>query len=563
MRNSKIYYTAFIIIFSSLVIAGCKKQLDQVPETSITDANYWRSVNDLGLAANYLYGFLPGFDVPAQDQYSEMAYAGAGSFNQVSDGSRLTPATSGEWNNYYRLIRAANNILEKSVTVTGDQSVINKYLGETRFFRAWGYFELVKRFGDVPYINRTLTLDDTLLYAGRTPREQIIDSIYADLDFAAATCPMPDAQSAAEYGRITATASNAFKSRVALFEGTWNKFHGGGDFARHLQIAVNTAGDIMSSAKHGLFTHSTIPDSSYYYLFQYQNNLVQQNYSYTTNKEPILLRIYGQNASNNISSHNYVRGTLANNFNNPTRALVNAYLYKDGLPAGMSVYDSSLQETSPYTQYANRDPRIGMTFATPGTPYPSITGIQSYFPGIFYNTLKYFTILDYTASQSFVNLMIIRYAEVLLNYAEAKYELDGSLSNSDLDATINLIRNRASNNNTASLPVLSNEFVTTNGLEMRTEIRREREVELSIEGFHYWDILRWKTAETVLPVTLLGPKYFPSMGNVGNGRFDSNGFLIIQDGAQRKFDAQRDYLWPLPTQEIGLNARLTQNPGWQ
>ena len=115
----------------------------------------------------------------------------------------------------------------------------------------------------------------------------------------------------------------------------------------------------------------------------------------------------------------------------------------------------------------------------------------------------------------------------------------------------------------ALLPPLSNNFVTANGLDMRTEIRRARNVELAFEGFHYWDIIRWKTAENILPNTLLGPKYFPNeMKNVPSAQYDPNGFVIIEDASKRSFKPQRDYLWPLPTKELGLNAKLTQNPNW-
>ncbi len=568
-RTNKIYLGLVIVIIPVFMIS-CQKNLDQIPQTSISDANFWKTTNDLSLACNYLYSYLPGLGTsdpsgnpyPYQDENSEIAYNVNGP-NSISNGSRLAPATSGEWSGYYRLIRAANNIMEKSVTVTGDQSIINKYLGEARFFRALGYFELVKRFGDVPYINKILTTSDSLLYSARTPREAVIDSIYADLDFAAANCPMPDAQASAEYGRITSTAATAFKSRVALFEGTWDKFHAEGDASKHLQIAIDASSAVMSSGKHNLFTYAAQPDSSYYYLFQYQNAASQQNYTYSTNHEIILARLYGQNPTNNISSHSYVRGSVTDAGIAATRGFINMYDYKDGLPVGKSPYDSSLMETSTLTQFQNRDPRMGMTIMDKNDWYPSITGIHLYQPGLIYHTRKYATILDFTANQSFVNFLVIRYAEVLLNYAEAKFELNGSISDADLDASINLIRNRATNNNPALLPPLSNNLVTANGLDMRTEIRRARTVELAFEGFHYWDIIRWKTAENILPNTLLGPKYFPNeMKNVPSAQYDPNGFVIIEDASKRAFNPARDYLWPLPTKELGLNAKLTQNPNW-
>lgn len=564
-----------IVVFAMILIGnfGCLKRLDQFPQTSISDANFWKTPNDLALACNYLYSFLPGLSLsgsepsgipyPYQDAYSEIAFSVTSGANQISNGSRLAPATSNEWDGFYRLIRAANNILQKSTLVSGDQTLINKYRGEASFFRAWGYFELVKRFGDVPFITTTLTSGDTLLYSGRTDRETIINAVYEDLENAAAFCPMPDAQPVAEFGRITATAALALTSRIALFEGTWKKNHNKGDYTKHLQTAVDAATVIMNGGKHNVFYYTNNPDSSYYYLFQYQDANSRANYTYNTNKEIMLPRLYGQNQSNNISSHNYVRAGLTDAGISATKTLVDIYLFRDGLPVGKSSLDSTNNQTSTLTIFRNRDPRLGMTIYNRNQWFPSISGTFLYQPVLYYHIRKYATIQDFISGQSFVNFLFIRYAEVLLNYAEAKFELNNSISNSELDATINVIRDRSSNRNRNKLPLLTNEFTAANSLDMRTEIRRERTIELCFEGFHYWDILRWKTAEIVLPQPLLGPKYFPNeMPNVPSAQFTPEGFVILEPASRRAFNPERDYLWPLPTRELALNDNLSQNPKW-
>lgn len=550
------------------LLAACTKQLDQSPQTSLTDGNFWNTPTDLSLACNYLYSYLPslggsdptGAPAPYQDNYSEDGYGGAAS--SISDGSRIAPSNSGEWTGYYQLIRAANNIFQHVVTVKGDTGLIQKYLGEAHFFRALGYFELVKRFGDVPLITRTLTMTDTLLYTHRTGRQQVLDTVYADLDFAAAHCPQPDKQAAAEYGRITATAALAFKSRVALFEGTWDEFHGGGNPQKHLQLAIDASNAVMAGNKHALYTGSA--DSSYFYEFNYQNAASNANYTYATNKENILLRLYGQNLANTISSHTYDRAGLTDGGVSATKAFVDAFLFKDGLPAGSSPYDSTNMQANTLTIFSNRDPRLAMTIFNKTETSMSIAGVIPYKPAQVYNVRKYFTPLDWTASRSFVNFNIIRYAEVLLNNIEAKFELNGAVTDADLNGTINLIRNRATANNPSRLPLLTNAFITSSGLDMRTEIRRERRIELAFEGFHYWDILRWKTAEVVLPAALLGQKYFSAEMNPASGvQFTPDGFAILENASKRSFNPLRDYLWPLPTQEIALSpANLTQNPNW-
>lgn len=561
MKLQKYFYVPFAFLILLATLTGCQKDLNQMPQTSLTNANFWKSTNDVELACNYLYSFLPGLGGPAsiepyEDLMSDIAFSISGA-NLISDGSRLAPATDGNWTSDYNLIRACNNIFEQSRTVTGDSATIDRYLGEAHFFRAWAYFDLVKRFGDVPLIMKTLTLNDSLLYSSRVNREIVIDSVYSDLNYAAKYCPLPSALSSSEYGRITSIAALALESRVALFEGTWDKFHDQGAYQGHLQICINACNAIMNSGECSLFDYTPDPDSSYYYLFQYQNNASEVNYTYATNHEIILARLYGQNLGNNIASHSFERGSATDGGIFGTRNLINLYAYKDGLPAGESPYDSSGEETSYMTQFRNRDPRMGMTFFEDRETFPSITGYVPYTPRLEYNLRKYNVISEFTQSSSFLNYMVIRYAEVLLNYAEATFELNNSINDADLNKSINLIRKRS------GMPSLTNEFVEANGLDMRTEIRRERTIELAFEGFHYWDLLRWKAAETILPEALLGSRFFPSdMPPQPSAQYNSEGFSIWESASKRTFNPQRDYLWPLPTRELGLNKNLTQNPGW-
>lgn len=560
-----------------LILAGCTKSLDLSPASQLSDNNFWKTTSDLSQACNYLYTFLnglgtddpSGLPTPLQDNYSDKTF-GDGSVG-IGDGSLVAPATSNEWTNYYKAIRAANNILEKSAGVAGDAAVTSRYVGEARFFRGMAYFELVKRFGDVPFINRTLTASDTLLYAGRTARQSVIDSIYADLDFAAANCPQPSALSAAEYGRITRTAALAYKSRVALFEGTWDKFRGIGTATHNLQAAVDASNTVITEGKHALYTAQG--SQSYYYEFQYDGgangNPVQivagpeANYTYASNKENIIVRLYGQNQSNNIASHNFGRSYLTQAHIAPTKAMMDMYLYKDGLPQGLSAYDTSNAQTSSLTEFQNRDPRITMSVYNNTMTTPTIGGIIPYVAGTTYQFRKYWIVSDWTSNISFVNFNVLRYAEVLLNYAEAKFELNGSISDGDLDLTINVLRNRATGNDISKLPLLTNAFVSSNNLDVETEIRRERTVELAFEGLAYWDMLRWKTAETSIPQAVLGRKYFAAENPAGTTPNLSGGFVLLEGASFRKFDAGKNYLWPLPTKELALNVKLAQNPKWQ
>jgi hypothetical protein len=163
-------------------------------------------------------------------------------------------------------------------------------------------------------------------------------------------------------------------------------------------------------------------------------------------------------------------------------------------------------------------------------------------------------------SLSYVDYAIIRYAEVLLNFAEATFELNGSISDADLDRSINLLRARG------GVAPLTNSLVSNYTLSMREEIRRERRVELAMEGFRYWDLLRWKQAENELPQMILGAKYFEDEALVIDPNWNpmrtQDGFIITEPATNRNFNPDRDYLWPLPLTELSMNPNLVQNPNW-
>ena len=537
-----------LLILTLIIWMGCNKKLDLAPETALSDASFWKTPADLLSACTTLYNSLPGMAANYQDNYSDISFGAAA--NTVSDGSRIAPATAAEWGDNYTLIRRSNTILEKSAGVKGDVVLIKKAMGEASFFRAWAYFELVKRYGDVPLILRTFDIQDTLATAHRTPRAQVIKAIYNDLDFAAANCPDVAAQPAAEYGRITSGAALAFKSRVALFEGTREKFFNYGTSAADLTIAIDAAGKVMANTRYGLYKNASKPDSSYFYLFQLTADGA-------ANKENILVRLYGQDMTNSISYTNVSRdleqAALA-----PTRMMLDLYLYKDGLPVGKSPLQQA--QTNTLSEFANRDPRAGITVFNKNIWYISSRYVPNFdFTKTGYKLAKWFKGTDWNNKRSFIDFSIIRYAEVLLNYAEAQYELNGSITDADLNLTINKIRAR---NGTAAIVPLTNAFVGANGLNMRDEIRRERTVELGFEGFRYWDLLRWKTAEVQLPMPVLGIKYFPAEMKITSPSLTADGYLITQPAAKRAFKPAKDYLWPIPTSELGYNPNMVQNPGW-
>lgn len=532
----------FIGLIISLLVISC--DINRIPETALSDQSFWKSENDLKAAANYLYTLLPGMPV-TDDIWSDDAFSTAS--NQISDGSRLVTATDASFNAPYVIIRAANNLIEKAPLATANgvsQAQVNVYVGEALFFRAFAYFSLLQRYGDVPLILKTLKEDAPELSAPANPRSEVIAGIYKDLDEAANSLPTPTALGNAGYGRISKTAAWAFKARVALFEGTRSKFHSYGNPTTHLTLALESAKKVMDSKEHGLF-------ANYFNLFQLAGEGRQ-------NRENILVKQYGVSVSESILNHNASRDYQTGR-SNPTKALVDSYLMTDGLPTTKSpLYKAPVASIDVFT---NRDLRLSETVAKRGDPWTSdqaiftIATLNAQRTG--FAMRKYMNFADYQTLRSYIDLPMIRYAEVLLVYAEATYELTGKIADADLNLSINLLRQRA------KIAPLTNAFVEANGLNMRDEIRRERRVELAMEGYRYWDLIRWKTAEIELPKPIVGNYFFAAeFGTQVKPLLTVDNYILVQEARFRSFKPERDYLWPFPTNELALNPALKQNPNW-
>jgi hypothetical protein len=542
-------FAGLVLALGFLFFGSCKKDLDKTPESQLSDADFWKTTDDFKNACNYFYGYLPDIFDNITSNWTDEGFASGGS-NNISDGSRLVTATSGDWDNNYKLIFNCNNLLEKSLKFTGDQNTISRYKGEAKFFRALAYFNLIQRFGDVPHILRTYDVKDTLNQAHRTPRQVVLDTIYKDLDFAVANLPKAGVLAAAEYGRITWGAALSFKARVALYYGTLKKYHSLGDPNKDLNIAIAASTEIMDSKEYDFYNYAAVPDSTYWYLFQ-------PKAEGRANKENILVRLYGVDDATPISFTNYSAELVGGNNTTPTKAFMDAFLYKDGLPPEKSPFYHT--PTSTLSEFENRDPRLGMTVFNKNDYFYTAMYTPNFASApTGYKVFKYYNNAQMIGKKSYTDNIIIRYPEVLLINAEAKFELNGSIADDDLNKTINLIRARV------KMPSLTNAFVTANGLDMKNEIRRERRTELGLEGERrYWDLIRWKTAEIELPKTILGIRYFPNeYVEAQPVRVNADNFVIVQDQAQRRFNPLRDYLWPLPTRDLGLNLNMKQNPKW-
>jgi starch-binding outer membrane protein, SusD/RagB family len=544
LRKSKYIVAISVVMFT----ISCTKDLDLSPRGEISDATFWITANDFELAANAFYQNLdgPGYE----DNWSDIAFGWQP--NSISNGTYVVPEKSDLWDKAYRQIRAANKVLEQ-VKKSDLGAAIDQYEGEALFFRAFYYYKIYRLYGGVPLIDKVLTTADDELFSPRATREETANFILKDLSDAASKL-MEKGEVAT--GRATKGAANALKARVALFEGTWRKFHNDGDANEMLDIAIAASNEVINSGKYSLFTG--MGEESYRYLF------IEE----------------GDNSDESILDRRYHRDVAVNDFgwwiayetSSPTKKLADMYLSSDGLP----IEDSDLFQGygTFVSEYENRDPRMTQTLITPGLatvrPHFATEPVENWpnrNPNVGYMLYKYIS-EDVTGNsvwgQHQFDWRIIRYAEVLLTYAEAVFERNGSISDADLDKSINLLRARV------NMPSLTNAFVTSNNLDMRTEIRRERTVELAFEMFRYDDLRRWKIAETELPKAVKGIKNtdsdwatFPGW-EVGIRPLDDQGFVIAEGNENRSFEVPKHYWQPLPSKQVSLYPDiLIQNPGWQ
>lgn len=539
-----------------MLLTSC--ELDRLPETTLADNTFWQSETDLRGACNKLYVDLPGFD---HDRRADDIIGTAA--NGTSSGNWSLPSTAGDWTNPYNRIGVCNNIITKGAEAPLSDAQKNRWLAEAYFFRAFHFFDLVKKYGDVPLILKAFdSTSDPDIKMARTPREEVILQCYSDLKFAEECLPEIDAVSSdADWGRVSKSAARALMMRIGLYEGTFVKYHGlASDSKAHLKVAVDAAERIIKSGKHALY-----PD--YQKLFYFDGEGRQ-------NKENVFVKVYGPNGAGATIMHGNSR-QLENGVS-VTRQTIDQYLYTDGLPREKSVL-AMVPEIHYNDIFENRDPRLAMTIyhkdeeAYKGgyTPFSNQHGNG-------YGIKKGFMLDEWTTnSKETVDKMIIRYAEVLLSYAEALFELNGSITDQQLDMTVNAIRARS-----GFQAKLTNDFAKQNGLSILDEIRRERLVEFIDEGLRYNDIIRWKIAEKVLPVTMLGLKYneddtsaqredlqsrLTTEGGMYKGQkvCDQADIYVIEEAGTRSFNPARDYYYPIPTYEIATSeGSVVQNPGW-
>lgn len=560
----------YTLLLGAVILGSCS--LDKYPETTLGDTNFWRSEVDLRGACNRLYIDLPGFLEGAGHDLRSDELVGK-TPDGISSGNRTVDAKSKDWSDPYNKIGVCNNIIVKGERAQFAEARKNRYLAEAHFFRAYHYFDLVKKYGDVPLVLKVFSSPyDPDVTRGRDPRETVIQQCYTDLDFAAKWLPeIDETDNDKDWGRVSRSAALAMIVRIGLYEGTYGKYHQltGGDYKAHLKKSIDAAELMIEEDKHDLY-------GDFLKLFYFDGEGRK-------NPENVFLKVYGPNGAANATVMHRNSGSSAMSAM-ITRQMVDNFLYIDGLPRMKSVYcPAGTEETSMNDVFSNRDQRLQATvYAYDEKSYKDVgfrpfDNINNTGNGGYPIKKGYMESEANTQGKETVDRMIIRYAEVLLSYAEALYEYNGNITNDQLNATVNKVRHRAGFPESS---YLTNEFAAANGLDIRDEIRRERMVEFIDEGIHYDDIIRWKTAEEVLPKALLGIvvnsnesaasdkelnyRFTDSQG-MYNGKklYDQARVYVIEEAGGRSFDPARDYLYPIPTNEIATShGNIKQNPGW-
>lgn len=584
-----------LIVLAGFAFTACDNLLDVVPKDKLTPDTFFKNESELKAFAIVFYGNFPDADaiyLANDDHYTQ---------NNLSNeemGKRTIPASGSGWS--WGALRNINTLLQ-NLSHCDDAAVSLQYEALARFFRAYFYFEKVKRFGDVPWYDSTVgSTDLEQLNRPRDSREFVMDKMIEDIDFAIAN--LPSTKSPYEVTKWTAM---ALKSRFLLFEGTFRKYHAGDVFLQtlpsdakpynwYLEECAQVSREFIQSSGYGLH-------GNYWELFHTMNATDLMD-------EVILARDYNATYG---AVHNSGSAQTTGSRGCPamTKKLFASFLMADG----SRFTDQAGWETMDFmSETQNRDPRLSQSIRTPGYKRmgESVTTSPDFkvtFSG--YHPDKYLTTKEQdTNNASDIDINLFRSAEVYLNYAEARAE-SGTLTQEDLDISVNKLRDRVkmphlvmATANAQPDPFLTDPayggyqsavLLADGNKGVILEIRRERSVELCQEGFRYYDIMRWKegkmfeapfygmyfstegvydvdqngtddleifsgesaTSKTVSVAKKLGKDIFLRGGD--------SGFILLHGNTARSWNEDKDYLYPIPTDDRNLTGgALTQNPGW-
>jgi hypothetical protein len=539
--NTKKFFQASAMLALIGAMVSCNDDfMDRTPVSDLNDANFWRSENDLKIYNNGIYNaivdanFFCGngtgtsgprdqsfivFDIATDNMASADARQGnvrsLGAGKMTVDNTYYSFYIGWSWGLLYRINYFLDNY-EKAVDVSPE--VQRRYAGEALLFRAWFYFDKVQQYGDVPLVTHVLTEKSPELYAARNPRTQVMEQVLADIDQAIAW--LPESWGTSAYNsRFNKYQALALKTRICLYEGTWRKYHTEFNLPeanRFLQQAVDAASALMESGRYSVYNTGN-PATDYRKLF---TSTALQNLRNTDGTTEVIIGKYYELGK-------YGTAILANFVNTsdcvvgPTKDFVEDFLVKESDTEALPISQSQVYDDSDFeSQFENRDPRLWQTVLRPKDTllylgsgvasifnFPHLPGVKNQrgvvdgrlFTNTGYNYIKNLNIIgepSATSGNEVTDFPIIRYAEILLAYAEAKAELNnGTLSQDELDKSINVLRGRVAMPHLTPNPQMDTKYANDGISALLVEIRRERRVELSFENSRWHDLMRWKKVD--------------------------------------------------------------------
>ena len=556
-------------------MASCDHFLDEhrFPTDQQTDnPAFWENEINVQGEIDYFYEYFMGYGNGASwngtfyyqslndDQIGKIA---SGSVNFADWNYLQVPTSNSVWSASYTAIRRANIIIQNVSISNLAEAKKNNFLAQARLNRAYQYYDLVRNLGDVPLVTTVLDVNSPELYAGRTPRNEVMDFVLEDLDFA-----INNISEQSNKIKWSVDLANAIKTEICLYEASYARYHQK-DEARAKKFYEET----VKAATPIIASYSYTDD--YASIYNSTMDAADGMIGLLSNPEVILLKPYVKS----INGHSLCKYTsTATNICGMTKDAFDAYLFLDGKPKAsttenatdMGVMDAtglSIQnlldvrdkrlaaQIDPYVYYNN------FTWSRNNSdPMQSLSG---YGVRKFINPLMeyYYCVTDY---QSYVNAPLFWLSKVALDYAEARAEL-GKLDDTDMNKTLNKLYARAGlpTQTVASLSAMNDPANNMGVSSLLWEIRRCRRCELMFDGFRYWDLVRWHKLDlldtTQHPDINLGANATPALADHPISNVD--GYVCSFPDYSRKF-SEREYLAPLGSGQIALNPNLKQNPGW-
>ena len=608
MHMKKIVYFLIGLAGAGLMAASC--DLNEEPIEKVGKEAVFGSESGLQTYSWSFYNALPSGNDLAYAEGSMVDYVDGTTFNTFLRKNAYNSENAGGWSSdTWAELRNVNWFIQNLENSPVEETVKNNYMGLARFWRAYFYYDMVKRFGDVPWLERALDVDDTdALMAPRDSRELVMENVWKDLEFAQQHITLTKDKTCS---RVTKWVAYAFASRVALFEGTFRKYHNlnlATSANTWLTRAANAAKEIMDNSGYKLYSTGE-PAKDYRDMFLATDPKAD---------EIIMAEVF----SNELSALHYANWIWTSqtygSCSNFIRPFICTFLQADGTPY---TDREGWQTEGFYKETRNRDPRLAQIIRTPGymrEGKKALPAINAY-ARLGYQPIKF--CVDGTSGDTKTEnnnmLSLFRYAEVLLNYAEAKAEL-GTFTDDDWAKTVGAIRKRAGiTGGLTAKPTkvdtyLQQTYYPNVNDAALLEIRRERGCELCLEGLRFDDIRRWAcgklmtmswtgmyiedidtpldfdgdgigdaifytTDEKLKAALALVPEKERSkvMSRIVTTDLTSSNLQVHAapgGGYYLAWDTQEDnnrvfgkkqYLYPIPAMVMVRNPNITQNKGWE